>query len=164
MQFKQIMVLAAVASIAGTGTAVAGSAYVTGRDIKNGTVTGRDIKDRSLSPRDFNGSVQGPQGAQGVQGAQGAQGPAGAAGSQGPAGSFSDIQRITQTQSVAPGQAVTIVAQCSAGYKVVGGGFYSANITFASDSFGTTTAWKVIAGNPSSTTSYDATAIAYCVR
>jgi hypothetical protein len=154
MKLQQIAAVTAAATIASAGTAVAGTAYINGRDIKNHTITTKKLTKGAVA------SLHGQAGTPGAQGVPGVPGPQGV---QGPAGSFSSIQRVTQTQSVPPGQAMTITAQCPAGYQVISGGFYSVTEVVASDSFGTATAWKAIYYNGDSS-AWDASAIAYCVR
>lgn len=59
---------------------------VTGSKVKDSSLTGSDIKNKSLTVDDFNGSVQGPAGAQGPAGPKGDTGARGATGDTGPAG------------------------------------------------------------------------------
>ena len=71
-----VAMLALFVAMGGTAIA-AGSAVITGKQIKNNSITGADVKNKSLTARDFRGSVRGPRGPAGPAGPQGTQGPKG---------------------------------------------------------------------------------------
>lgn len=109
--------------LACTGSAVAGSLItgkqiakhtITARNIKRSAITGSEIKNKSLTPIDFQGSVQGPQGAQGPPGLTSITRVNAPATPQGPFGSGTEVQASTAT--------------CPAGMFVTGGGFNAASI------------------------------------
>lgn len=56
--------------VAGTGTGIAATQFITGKQVKDNSLTGRDIKDGSIAKKDLAKSV-------GTIGPQGAAGPAG---------------------------------------------------------------------------------------
>jgi hypothetical protein len=85
------MIVAIIALVfATTGSAIAASQLITGRDIARGTITARNLARsarRSLAgPR----GRRGPEGAAGATGELGARGPAGSAGERGPQGGKGD--------------------------------------------------------------------------
>lgn len=76
---------------------------------------------------------QGPPGLQGATGPQGPAGPQGATGPQGPAGpqgpsGVSGWVRVDRTWSIAPGQTVGAYAECPAGKRPLGGGWFGPKV------------------------------------
>jgi hypothetical protein len=84
-----VAMLALFVAMGGTAIA-AGSALITGKQIKNSSITGADVKNKSLTPKDFRGSVRGPRGLQGPKGDKGDKGDTGAPGAPNPNAANSD--------------------------------------------------------------------------
>lgn len=140
------------------GTATAARTLITSQDIAPGAVTSRH-----LAPGAVTGAKIAPgavttqklsRGARTVQVASlpGPQGPAGApgpAGPQGAAGGF-DPNKLTAYEgpdvTVFPGDVEVAVADCPAGQRATGGGFFS-SIGIAAASVPGTSSWGVIVTN-----------------
>ncbi len=108
----------------------------------------------------------GPAGPEGAAGSVGAQGPAG---SQGPvgAGGFSDVEKVTvSVENAWAATTETVVAQCPAGKKVLGGGamFYPLVGRIAeSRPSADRTAWVAVFANLGASTP-SLTALAFCAN
>jgi len=101
-----VSTLALVVALSG-GAAVAGG-LITTKQIKNDAVTSAKVKDGTLTLKDFKASERQKL--------------------VGPAGSSASIDTVTvegPTVSVPAGELQCIYAQCPAGKKVTGGGYYS---------------------------------------
>ena len=84
---------------------------------------GVDGADGAVGPQGPIG-LTGPAGVDGVDGADGAIGPQGPIGLTGPAGGLDAVERVMMVNSVAETKGVqTATASCSAGKKVIGGGY-----------------------------------------
>jgi Collagen triple helix repeat (20 copies) len=106
------------------GAAQLKTSAVTGLKVKNGTLMAADFKAGQIpaGPKGDPGA-QGPKGDPGAQGPKGDAGQPGAPGLPGPAG-ISGWERVTPAPvNVAPGQTNGSTATCSAGKKLLGGGY-----------------------------------------
>ena len=86
--------------VAGTGSGIAATSLLTGKQIKDASLTGADVKDGSLTLKDFKVAPKGPAGpagATGATGATGAPGAAGAAGAKGDIGPSNAFQAARTT-------------------------------------------------------------------
>ena len=119
------------AAVVVTGKNVKNSS-LTGADVRNNSLTGSDV--RGLGPADFTAGVlpAGPQGPPGPQGAPGAKGDTGAAGANGTNGtngapgiSGYEVKTDSYTDTTNAMMDQTLSAECSAGKKVLGGGWTS---------------------------------------
>lgn len=143
-----IALLCAVTLVFGMSTGAVAAKMITGKQIKNGTVTSADIKNRTLQKADLSTKAQaalkgpagepgtdgapgadGAPGVAGAPGAPGAPGPAGAAGAVGPAGpagpaGLSNVERVVESVTVAPGAQSVAVALCPANKTPIGAGGY----------------------------------------
>ena len=119
--------------------------------LKKGAVTGLKVKDGTLVTADFKAGTlpaggQGPKGetgtpgAKGDPGAPGPKGDPGAAGAAGPKGDtgaagspgVSGWEKVLKAPTaIVPGQINGSTAQCPAGKKALGGGFYASGGTIA---------------------------------
>ena len=110
--------LAAVLALCLTGGATAAS-QITGSSIKDNSITGKDIRNHSLTGSDFKGSLP-----------RGPQGPTGPAGPAGPGiGAFQTVE--SPAIDLLPGYVTTSAwrADCPAGMRVIGTGFYNSIAT-----------------------------------
>jgi hypothetical protein len=131
------MVVALIALFVATaGTATATTAFViTGAQIKNGSIGLADLS--AKAKRALKGQ-RGPRGYTGAPGAQGAQGAPGAQGANGANGGFdpAKVSYVAGTPvDIAPGNEATVIANCPAGTKVIGGGF-SSDVWHGANPFG----------------------------
>ena len=140
-RFSPAMIVAMIAlAVALSGTAVAGTAMITGAQIKNGTIRMIDLHSSTKTalkgqrgeagPRGPVGAAgqQGPQGLTGPAGATGATGASGANGANGNNGTFdpNKVQYITGPKViVAPGETTSAMATCPAGTTAISGGFFT---------------------------------------
>jgi hypothetical protein len=136
-RFTPATVIAMVALfVALAGSATAGTALITGAQIKDGSI---GLPDLSANAKR---ALKGQRGPRGYQGPQGASGLTGAPGAPGARGGFdpAKLKYITGPDvSVAPGQVGSAQADCPAGTAAVSGGFFSSvgNVGF-SQTFGPT--------------------------
>jgi hypothetical protein len=111
---KSILIAGVVAALVAASTATA-ALVVTSANIKNGTIKMVDI------------SAGAKRALKGNRGLRGAQGPQGNPGPQGPQG-IQRLIRVEASDSVAPEQIKTVVANCPTGMLAVSGGYsYSAD-------------------------------------
>jgi hypothetical protein len=140
-----VAALALFVALAGTATATTYS-LVTSAQIKNGTIQLADISSTAKA------ALRGQRGFQGTQGRPGAAGPAGLTGAAGANGGF-DPNKVTYvtgpTLSVPSGVVATATAQCPAGSKPIGGGFFS-SISNVGGTFTNGSSWFVIVWNDTS--------------
>ena len=106
---KSILTAGVIAVLVVASTATA-ALVVTSANIKNGTIKMVDIS--AGAKRALKGN-RGPRGRQGPQGAPGPQGPQG----------IQRLVRVEASDSVAPEQVKTVVANCPAGMLAVSGGY-----------------------------------------
>jgi hypothetical protein len=114
----QGVALAAIMALCLSGGAVAAS-KITGSQVKDSTLTGKDIKNHSITGTDFKGALP-----------RGPKGPAGPAGATGPG--MTALKTVESASvDLAPGFVTTSawVAQCPAGMRVIGTGFYNSIAT-----------------------------------
>jgi hypothetical protein len=122
--------------VALAGSATAGTALITGAQIKNGSIGLRDLSANAKR------ALKGQRGPQGYQGPQGPQGVPGVPGAPGARGGFDPAKLkyiIGPDVSIASGEVGTARADCPAGTAAVSGGFFSSvgNVGF-SQTFGST--------------------------
>jgi hypothetical protein len=126
---KSILIAGVVAALVAASTATA-ALVVTSANIKNGTIKMVDIS--AGAKRALKGS-RGPRGAHGPQGIPGPQGPQG----------IQRLVRVEASDSVAPEQVRTVVANCPAGMIAVSGGFsYTADGSVVA-TYPVATGWSV---------------------
>jgi hypothetical protein len=111
------------------GTAQLKKEAVTASKLRTNTVTGAKVKNRTLTAADFTAGQfpagpQGTSGPQGPKGDPGTQGPKGDKGDTGPAG-VGGYQIVSNSDSLAAGGSLHLVASCPAGKKALGGGYSS---------------------------------------
>lgn len=115
------MVVALIAlGVALGGSAVAGTGFITGAQIKDHSIGLNDLAPKAVAH--LRGQ-RGPAGIDGADGLQGDQGPAGAAGGFNPA--KVQIVNGTPLAYVGPNTTATATASCPTGTTEVGGGGYS---------------------------------------
>jgi len=178
------MVVALVALfVALGGTAVAGTALITGAQIKDKSIGMADLSNVTIAKLRGQRGPVGPAGARGAQGPQGVTGPAGPAGpqgaqgftgsagqsgGQGPAGGF-NLSKIILVQGadvvIAPFEAETAFAVCPPGAKAISGGFNAglSSEVFISRYHQDGNSWGGSFFNNSTTTSDTVTPFAVCV-
>jgi hypothetical protein len=154
-------VVAAIALfVALSGGAVAAT-LVTGADIKNNTVGSADIRNGTITLRDISPSTR--TALAGRPGPRGIPGPQGIPGSQGAPGGFNPAKVtyvVGPSQSLFPGDIVTVEALCPAGQRAIGGGHFSIGNNFTSATIPGGGGWQVSVGND---TSIEITASAFAV-
>ena len=106
---KSILIAGVISALVVASTATA-ALVVTSANIKNGTIKMVDIS--AGAKRALKGN-RGPRGAQGPQGNPGPQGPQG----------IQRLVRVEASDSVAPEQVKSVVANCPAGMLAVSGGY-----------------------------------------
>jgi hypothetical protein len=148
-RFTPATVLAMVALfVALAGSATAGTALITGAQIKNGSIGLLDLSANAKR------ALKGQRGPQGYQGPQGAPGVAGVPGAAGAAGGFdpAKVSYVTgPTVTFAPDQIAHADASCPAGTAVIGGGYYASIAHVAADkTYGDGRTWSVLIHNDSS--------------
>lgn len=143
-----IVALAALVIAAG-GTATAAT-LITGAQIKDGTVTTADIKNGTIRVADLSAAavnaLRGAPGVNGLNGVNGAPGP------QGPKGLIdpSKLQIVTGPDVLTnPGDVTLATADCPAGARATGGGFFSSIDSIGGDLPGFSS-WTVLVANQTS--------------
>lgn len=128
-------------------------------DLANSSVTSKKIKNGTIARADLGSDVlahlataTGPRGATGPQGPQGPTGPQGSPGANGVSG-WERVQGNTFTGG--PGTYLTSRADCTAGKKVIGGGFEQEPVgqliqIMSSSPVQDGSGWAVLASNPPS--------------
>ena len=151
--------------VALAGTATAGTALITGAQIKNGSI---GLADMSPKAKAALKGARGPQGPAGRMGPMGAAGLAGAQGVQGPAGGF-DPNKITYVEgatiTIAPQDAQSALVACPAGAKAISGGWVvisGGSEVFGSKSYNSGVSWSVLVWNDSEFTDATVTPFAVC--
>ena len=143
----------AALTVATAGTATAARALLTGADVKNGSLTGADIRAGSLTLSNLSPAARAAL--------RGRRGPAGRPGAPGGFDPSKVGYVIGPTLKANPNEAVTAIASCPAGTKVIGGGYFSIGRVAASAPLGDGSGWRVVAGNDT-TVALDVTSVAIC--
>jgi hypothetical protein len=145
---RSIIIAGVIAALVTASTATA-ALVVTSANIKNGTIKMADI------------SAAAKRALKGNRGLRGAQGPQGNPGPQGPQG----IQRLVTVEasdSIAPEQVKTVVANCPAGMLAVSGGYaYTADGSVFSN-HSVSTGWWVSIDTSGGAFGGSITAIVHC--
>jgi len=126
------------------------------KQIKKNAVTGKKVKDRSLTASDF-ATGQLPAGAVGPTGPAGKDGAPGKDGVDGTSATTNVVMRFpTSSTTITNGNSATSFANCAAGEKATGGGYFvqggitvNASRPYPLSDGGTATAWQVNATNNS---------------
>jgi hypothetical protein len=122
------------------GTEALQKSAVTASKLKKSAVTGAKVKNGTLKAADFSAG-QLPAGPKGEPGAQGPKGDKGDTGSPG----LSGYQIVLQSNSLAAGGSLHLVASCPAGKQAVGGGYSSGAVLATERSYpiNNGTAWDI---------------------
>jgi hypothetical protein len=152
------------------GSATAARTLITGKDIAPGAITSKHLAPGAVTSRNIaSGAVTRAKLARGARPVQVAAvpGPQGPPGPPGPAG-LVDLRKIHQIQgptvTVPAGEIGLAVADCPAGEKVTGGGYFvSIAAAAATLPHPSATSWGVIVNNTFNSIPVDVEAYAICV-